>query len=96
MGNRDNDIITIRWDAAKRNGANIISYLIRVLEGGREALSITTTATVITQDRDGFQTKQERERDVVYVVTISARNAEGQGPETTQTFTLPAGENIIC
>ena len=93
--NQDNDIITVRWDAAKRNGADIINYLIRVLEGGRVAFSITTTATVTTRGRDTFQTEQERERDVVYVATISARNAEGQGPETTQNFTVSAGNILL-
>ena len=93
--NVNGEMITISWSSAESNGAEIIDYLVRILYDSQEEFSIALSTTNITLNRTALQSREERDMDVVYVVRVSARSEEGQGDESEQTFTLPAGM-IVC
>ena len=89
------EMITISWRAAESNGAEIIEYRVRIFSEGQEEFSIALSTTNVTLSHTALQSREDRAKDVEYVVRISARNEEGQGEESERTFTLPAGM-IFC
>ena len=80
------DIITIQWDAAESNGAEILRYEVLIEYDGITPIKRNATETIVVITREELNIPKEG-AEIELVVSVTAVNGIGSGQTTTRNKT---------
>ena len=87
----DLETVTVLWDAAPSNGADISLYTVTVFLDSEQVYTGTSAGTSLSVLRNEFQNQEDIGRDIEYQVTVSAMNSVDTGEEVSVMITIPSG-----
>ena len=85
------DSVTLLWDAAPSNGAEISSYTVTVFLDSEQVHTGMSAGTSLSVLRNVFQDQEDVVRDIEYQVRVSAVNSVDTGEQVSVTLTIPSG-----
>ena len=88
------ETVTLLWDAAPSNGADISSYTVTLFLDSEQVYTGMSADTSLTVPRNAFQDQEDVGRDIEYQVTVSAVNSVDTGEEVSVTLTIPSGSYV--
>ena len=86
----DREVVTLRWDAAPSNGADV-TYTVTLLQVGQQVYSAMTQSTTLDVSRDEFQSPEDSRMNTPYEVRVQAMNVAGPGEDVSATLFVESG-----
>ena len=83
--------LTIMWDAADGNGADVLRYEILIAYGDKEEAFITDQSAMTISLADVKLGVDDKEEKVDLRITVTAINGVGRGESTSDNFTVMLG-----